>query len=109
MELTEQLIYFESSVVEYELVPEGSLFDRAHLFVIANDLLEIPGESEDIGMLLLVEIHIDTNLPIFLIEVHCGLLLLLDFDFCSIESAGDRKSTRLNSSHSSVSRMPSSA
>ena len=30
-------------------------------------------------------------------------------EFCKYELKGDRKSTRLNSSHTTVSRMPSSA
>ena len=41
-----------------------------------------------------------------------GTLVALDdvsFDIAPGEVLGDRKSTRLNSSHSSVSRMPSSA
>ena len=60
MELAEKLVYLECAIVEHELVPEGALLDGAHLLIVADDLLEIPGESENIGMLLLIESHVDT-------------------------------------------------
>ena len=44
VELTEKFIYFECTIVEYELVPESTLLNRAHLLVITDDLLEVPGE-----------------------------------------------------------------
>ena len=38
-----------------------------------------------------------------------GLTLILDYIFSKFDNGVDRKSTRLNSSHSGESRMPSSA
>ena len=43
------------------------------------------------------------------LEVAIGVSAALDPDTAIAEAAGDRKSTRLNSSHSAKSRMPSSA
>ncbi len=88
MEFTEKFIYFKCGVVEDELVPESTLLDGANLLVIADDLLEVPGECKHISMLLLIECHVDTELSIFLIEINSTLLLLLDFDLSGVESAG---------------------
>ena len=44
MELTEKFIYFESGIVEDELMPKSALLDGTSLLVIADDLLEVPRE-----------------------------------------------------------------
>lgn len=69
-------------------MPEGALLNWTHTLVITNDFLEIPGEGKDISMLLLIESHINTELFVSLINVNSILLLLLDFYFSCIESAG---------------------
>ena len=88
MEFTEELINFEGAIVEHKFVPESALLDGAHLLVITDDLLEIPGECEDKGMLLLIECHVYTKFPVFLLNIDGGLFLLLHFDRGCVISAG---------------------
>lgn len=87
MEFTEKFIHLERGVVENKLVPESTLLNGADTLIITNDLLEIPGEGKDISMLLLIESHVNTELLISLIKINSILLLLLDFNFGSVESA----------------------
>ena len=88
MEFAKELINFEGAVVEHKFVPESALLDGAYLLVITDDLLEIPGEGDDIGMLLLIECHVYTKFPVFLLNIDGGLFLLLHFDRGCVISAG---------------------
>jgi hypothetical protein len=88
MEFAEELVYFEGAVVEHKFVPKSALLDGAHLLVITDDLLEIPGEREDICMLLLIECHVYAELPVLLLNIDAGLFLLLHFDLGRVVSAG---------------------
>jgi len=89
MEFTEEFVHLEGAVVEDEFVPEGTLLDGAHLLVVIDDLLEIPGEGKNIGMLLLIECHVNTDLLVSLINVNSILFRLLELDLGGIESAGN--------------------
>ena len=88
MEFAEELINFKGTVVEHKFVPESALLDGAYLLVVTDDLLEIPGECENICMLLLIECHVDPKFPVFLFDIDGGLILLLHFDLGRIISAG---------------------
>ena len=88
MEFAEELINFKGAVVEHKFVPESAILDRAYLLVVTDDLLEIPGECENICMLLLIECHVDPKFPVFLFDIDGGLILLLHFDLGRIISAG---------------------
>jgi len=88
MEFAEELINFKCAVVEHKFVPESSLLNGTHFLVVTDDLLEIPGESEDICMLLLIECHIYAELPVLLLNIDCCLFLLLHFDLGRVISAG---------------------
>ena len=106
VELTEKLIYFKGGVVEHKLVPESALLNGAYLLVITDDLLEIPGEGENISMLLLIESHVDTDLSVYIIDINCVLFLLLNLDFGGVESA--RELVALKGSRCSQKRHESS-
>lgn len=88
VEFTEELVDLKCGIIKNKFIPVGSLLDGADLFKITDDLLEIPRECENIGMLLLIECHIDTQLLVFLFQVDGSLLLLLKLDLSSKEFAG---------------------
>jgi len=77
MEFTEELVNLKLGIIHYELVPERVLLYRSHPLIITNDLLEIPGEREDICMLLFTKCHVDTQLFVFLFDFDCSVFLLL--------------------------------
>lgn len=88
MEFAEKFIHLKGAVVEHKFVPESALLDGTHLLVVTDDLLEIPGEREDISMLLLIECHVNTEFPVSLLNIDSGLFLLLHFNFGRVISAG---------------------
>ena len=77
VEFTEKLIHLKRGIVENKLVPEGTFLDGAYFLVVTDDLLKIPGESEDISMFLLIECHVYTEFSVFLVEIYSSFLLFL--------------------------------
>ena len=85
---------------------QGVAFQHAQPAVILDNLID----ESDAPMPVLCT-RLDPQSPEFrdTVAYHRGLVDELDARLASPGRAGDRKSTRLNSSHSTLSRMPSSA
>ena len=84
------------------IILAGALFYHIFSGEERNKLPE--GFAEGNGRLEATEVDIATKLPGRLTEV-----LVKEGDFVARNQVVDRKSTRLNSSHTDISRMPSSA
>ena len=102
-----------------EVVRERDPFERRtenELAGMKDERLLVP-DLHELGQLFLRLTHVDKRIPSVVedpeepIHAHVdarGLDQLL-VEWVDLDAALDRKSTRLNSSHTSVSRMPSSA
>lgn len=99
VELSEQNVDFIQSIrVIQETIPVGSVWKHsAIIFEVSNDFREVPGEGEDIGVLLLTEDHIDSLLFALGFDVDLGGLrgfLLLDACLGGEEAGGLRQEGR---------------
>jgi len=88
VEFAEELVDLEGCVVGDELVPEAASLHLTGLsFIIIDDLLEIPGEGQHVCMLLLIEHHVHSELLVFLLQLHCAILLLFELEVSSGEGS----------------------
>src|ERR1044072_7775706 len=67
------------------------------------------GSAHDDGIYILLKEVIDNSIDEFVMDYGKTIEITLDESSLSVRDYGDRKSTRLNSSHTDISRMPSSA
>lgn len=67
MEFSEKTIEFIFPIGKNKFMPEAVRGNGLVLiFIILNDFLEIPWECKNIGMLLFIELHINTHFSISL-------------------------------------------
>ena len=81
------------------------------IFRLSSWLLFVPAMDmvRDVSMMILLLALMSAGLALLLALVSVGMALAVAGVAYSLNRIGDRKSTRLNSSHSDRSRMPSSA
>jgi hypothetical protein len=79
MEFSEKSIKLIDSVGMNIFVPIARGWESFMTFIVANDLLKVPWESENISVLLLIESHINSQSLVFVIQVNCLLLFWLYF------------------------------
>lgn len=80
MELAEELVELEGRIVEDELVPVVALGQGTVLALeVVDNLLEVPGEGQDIGVLLLGELSINAETLVSLVQLYLRFNGLLDF------------------------------
>ena len=87
MEFTEDFVDLILSVVHHEFVPVAASCNGL-LVEVTDDFPEVPWESEDISVLLLIENSVDTQFLIALVQVNSRLLFLLNFDLGSKATEG---------------------
>lgn len=81
MEFSEQTVEFKLCVIKYELRPVVAGWQRLVVALeVVNDLGKVPREGQDVGVLGLVEAHVNTKTLVFLVNVQCVLLSLLHFN-----------------------------
>ena len=87
----------------------GSIFLVTLCSLLALQFAHDPFFGKDVETGGLVGAYISQGLVLWLSVVGAHLVLILIMFVALLAMSGDRKSTRLNSSHTDISRMPSSA
>jgi hypothetical protein len=77
MEFSEKRIKLIDSVGMNIFVPIARGWESFMAFIVTNNLLKVPWESENISVLLLIESHINSQSLVFVIQVNCLLLFWL--------------------------------
>lgn len=98
VELAEELVELEGRVIEDELVPVVALGQGTVLALeVGDDFLEVPGEGQDVGVLLLRELSVNAEALISLVKLNGRVNGLLDFELAEgaegldLESGGQEK------------------